>query len=281
MPVPRRLGEALARVAASGQRRSEPPPTRSPCRMWRWPRSPTPVVMGRRCWSARHRRLHEGLGLPTCGACARVGWVASSPSDGPSATPSAPPSPEGPPVPGLRPSMPPREPARPTRQPWSSSPGSWPSRPATPPGSASSCAASARIPVHGSTLSRSVAATATPLTPPTPSVGQLAHLDARHRAHAKDTGLGRFPSRGFAINAAWLAVVLLAADLTGWTQTILLADNSDLARAEPKTLRYRLPHVAARLTRGQCRLWLRIQAIWPPGSTRWPPPSRCLPAPQT
>ena len=43
--------------------------------------------------------------------------------------------------------------------------------------------------------------------------GQLAWLDARHRAHArvedrircgKDTGLGRFPSRQFAINAAWL-----------------------------------------------------------------------------
>jgi hypothetical protein len=42
-------------------------------------------------------------------------------------------------------------------------------------------------------------------------LGQLAHLDARHRAHArvedrircaKDTGLNRFPSREFAINAA-------------------------------------------------------------------------------
>lgn len=44
--------------------------------------------------------------------------------------------------------------------------------------------------------------------------GQLAFLDARHRAHArvedrirtgKDTGLGHFPSRDFTINAAWLA----------------------------------------------------------------------------
>jgi hypothetical protein len=42
-------------------------------------------------------------------------------------------------------------------------------------------------------------------------LGQLAHLDARHRAHArveerirtaKDTGLGHFPSRSFAINQA-------------------------------------------------------------------------------
>jgi len=100
--------------------------------------------------------------------------------------------------------------------------------------------------------------------------GQLAHLDARHRAHArvedrircaKDTGLARFPSRSFAINTAWLAVVMLAVDLIAWTQHLLL--RGDLARAEPKTLRYRLLHVAARLTRGQRRLWLRIQRSWP------------------
>jgi hypothetical protein len=101
-------------------------------------------------------------------------------------------------------------------------------------------------------------------------VGQLAHLDARHRAHArvedrirtaKDTGLDHFPSRSFAINLAWLVVVMLAVDLIAWTQHLLLHDN--LARAEPKALRYRLLHVAARLTRGQRRLWLRIQHTWP------------------
>ena len=100
--------------------------------------------------------------------------------------------------------------------------------------------------------------------------GQLAHLDARHRAHArvedrircaKDTGLGHFPSRSFAINQAWLTVVMLAVDLIAWTQHLLL--HGDLAKAEPKTLRYRLLHVAARLTRGQRRLWLRIQRTWP------------------
>ena len=45
------------------------------------------------------------------------------------------------------------------------------------------------------------------------TLGQLAFLEARHRAHArvedrirhaKDTGLGRFPSREYAINTAWL-----------------------------------------------------------------------------
>jgi hypothetical protein len=37
----------------------------------------------------------------------------------------------------------------------------------------------------------------------------------------------------------------------------------DLARSDPKTLCYRLLHVAARLTRGQRRLWVRIQQIRP------------------
>jgi hypothetical protein len=104
--------------------------------------------------------------------------------------------------------------------------------------------------------------------------GQLAHLDARHRAHArvedrircaKDTGLGRLPSRDFAINTAWLTAVMIAADLTTWTQTMLLHDTT-LAKAEPKTLRYRLLHVAGRLTRGQRRVWLRIDRHW-----RWAP----------
>jgi hypothetical protein len=71
-------------------------------------------------------------------------------------------------------------------------------------------------------------------------IGQLAHLEARHRAYtrvrdrigeAKDTGLGRFPSRTFAINAVWLELTLVAADLIAWTQTTLL--TGDLAKAEP------------------------------------------------
>jgi hypothetical protein len=66
------------------------------------------------------------------------------------------------------------------------------------------------------------------------SAGQLAWLDARHRSHArvedrirtgKDTGLGRFPSKLFAINQAWLACTLTAIDLLAWTQTILLHDD--------------------------------------------------------
>jgi Transposase DDE domain group 1 len=101
--------------------------------------------------------------------------------------------------------------------------------------------------------------------------GQHAWLDARHRSHArvedrirtgKDTGLGRFPSRSFAINQAWLACVLTAIDLIAWTQTILLHDDPALARAEPKALRYRLLHVAARLVRGGRKLRLKIDRTW-------------------
>ena len=101
--------------------------------------------------------------------------------------------------------------------------------------------------------------------------GQHAWLDARHRAHArvedrirtgKDTGLGRFPSKVFAINSAWLTCALMAIDLLAWAQSILLHDDPALARAEPKALRYRLLHVAARLVRGQRRLHLKIDRTW-------------------
>jgi len=55
---------------------------------------------------------------------------------------------------------------------------------------------------------------------------------------------------------------MIAVDLLAFAQTLLLHDTA-LARVEPKTLRYRLLHVAARLTRGQRRLWLRIDRHWP------------------
>jgi Transposase DDE domain group 1 len=86
-------------------------------------------------------------------------------------------------------------------------------------------------------------------------IGQLDLLEARHRAHArvedriraaKDTGLGRLPSREWAINSAWVQLAAIATDLIAWLQ--LLALDGDLARAEPKLLRFRMLHVAARLT---------------------------------
>jgi Transposase DDE domain group 1 len=120
-------------------------------------------------------------------------------------------------------------------------------------------------------------------------VGQLAFLDARHRAHArvedrirtgKDTGLGRFPSRQFSINAAWLTAVMLAVDLISWTQTMLLHDHPTLAKAEPKTLRYRLLHLAARLTRGARRFRLRLDQNWPWATALAAAFTRCTTLPQ-
>ena len=100
--------------------------------------------------------------------------------------------------------------------------------------------------------------------------GQLAFLEARHRAHAhvedrvkaiKQTGMGRFPSREFAINQVWLQLALTAADLIAWTQTILL--HGVLAKVEIKQLRYRLLHTAARIVRGQRKVRIRIDTSWP------------------
>ena len=121
------------------------------------------------------------------------------------------------------------------------------------------------------------------------AAGQLAFLDARHRAHArvedrircgKDTGLGRFPSRTFAINAAWLSAVMLAVDLIAWAQTMLLQEVAVLAKAEPKTLRYRLLHVAARLVRGGRRLRLRLDQTWPWATQLAAAFDRCAALPQ-
>ena len=100
--------------------------------------------------------------------------------------------------------------------------------------------------------------------------GQLGFLEARHRAHArvedrirvaKDTGLRRLPSREWAINQVWVQVAAIAADLTSWLQ--LLALDGDLAKAEPKLLRFRMLHVPARLVHSGRRRQLRLPAGWP------------------
>ena len=110
-----------------------------------------------------------------------------------------------------------------------------------------------------------VIATDTPL-----GDGPLTWIEARHRAHArvedrircgKDTGFGRFPSREYAINQAWLELALTGIDLTCWMRMLLL--DGELALAEPKKLRYRLLHVAARITRSARRTRLRIAEHWP------------------
>ncbi|SKF61671.1 putative transposase [Mycobacteroides abscessus subsp. abscessus] len=95
--------------------------------------------------------------------------------------------------------------------------------------------------------------------------GTLQFLEARHRAHArvedrirhaKDSGLGRFPSREFGINQTWLTLTMIAADLVAWLKMLVL--DGDLAKAETKALRYRLLHVPSRLVHGARRRRLRL-----------------------
>jgi len=100
---------------------------------------------------------------------------------------------------------------------------------------------------------------------------RIARLEQLHRARAacedrircgKDTGLANLPFRDFQPNAAWLELVLIGQDLLLWTQRLLLA-GTELARCEPKRLRYRLLHVAARLTRHARALVLHLPREWP------------------
>ena len=100
--------------------------------------------------------------------------------------------------------------------------------------------------------------------------GDIAHLEREHRGRArvedhirndKDTGLRNLPFKDFEHNRVWLELVRIAHDLLRWTQRLLL--TGELARCEPKRLRYRLMHVAARLAFHARTATLRIQSSWP------------------
>ena len=100
---------------------------------------------------------------------------------------------------------------------------------------------------------------------------RIGRLEQLHRARAacedrircgKQTGLRNLPFRDFQPNAAWLELVLIGQDLLCWTQRLLLA-GTELARCEPKRLRYRLLHVAGRLSRHARRLVLHLPRAWP------------------
>jgi len=69
------------------------------------------------------------------------------------------------------------------------------------------------------------------------------------------------PFKSFAANQTWLELVLGGADLLAWLRLGCLHGN--LARAEPKTLRYRLLHVAARVVHRARRVILRLPTHWP------------------
>ena len=99
---------------------------------------------------------------------------------------------------------------------------------------------------------------------------EIAVVECRHRQHAhvedrirddKDTGLQKFPFKAFALNEVWLEIVMLAHDLLVWTQALVL--TGDLAKAEPKRVRYQLLHVAGRLAFSGRRCKLHLQNTWP------------------
>ena len=98
----------------------------------------------------------------------------------------------------------------------------------------------------------------------------IAYLEALHRGRgraekricdAKDTGLANLPSATFAINTGWVHLVLIAQDLLAWTKLLCL--DGELARAEPKRLRYTLFHAAGIIVRSGRQHRLRIAAGWP------------------
>lgn len=80
-------------------------------------------------------------------------------------------------------------------------------------------------------------------------------------ATAKQTGLENLPFRDFHHNQVWLQLSLITQDLTAWTQHLAL--TGELATCEPKTVRYRLLHTAARLAFHARRATLRLQRGWP------------------
>ncbi|WP_407698325.1 transposase [Streptomyces marianii] len=101
---------------------------------------------------------------------------------------------------------------------------------------------------------------------------QIQLLDALHRHHAvvvdhvrtnKTMGLHNLPSKSWQVNEAWMLTANLAADLHAWFRLLTLHDNDELADAEPGTMRFRLYHLPARLSRHARRRWLRIESTWP------------------
>ncbi len=98
----------------------------------------------------------------------------------------------------------------------------------------------------------------------------IAVLEVRHRAHArvedrircaKDTGLAALPLDTFDRNQLWVQLVLIAQDLLTFMQALCL--DGELAIAEPRVLRHKLLHVAARVIRRGRQTHLKIQQDWP------------------
>ena len=100
---------------------------------------------------------------------------------------------------------------------------------------------------------------------------RIARLEQVHRQRAaiedsircaKASGLRNPPFRLFAMNDAWLELVLTGCDLVAWSRMLLL-QGTELATAEPKRLRYRLLHVAGRIASHARGVKLRMPRHWP------------------
>jgi hypothetical protein len=98
----------------------------------------------------------------------------------------------------------------------------------------------------------------------------IAALELRHRGHArvedrvrcwKACGLSNLPFDGFCANQAWVAVSLIAGALLAWSQ--MTCFDGALAKAEPKTMRYRVLHVAAVLAHRGRDLVIHLDESWP------------------
>jgi hypothetical protein len=98
----------------------------------------------------------------------------------------------------------------------------------------------------------------------------IAVVELRHRGRArvedsiragKDTGMRNLPHHAFEHNQTWLELSLIAQDLLTWTKLICL--TGELATAEPKRLRQRLLHTAAKLVRHGRRTRLKLDRDWP------------------
>ena len=101
--------------------------------------------------------------------------------------------------------------------------------------------------------------------------GEIDALELRHRRHArvedrirqaKAAGLRNLPCKEVAENHAWLECVLAAADLVCWSKLICFADAPELACCEIANFRYRILHMAARLTRSGRVTYLRLDRTW-------------------
>ena len=104
----------------------------------------------------------------------------------------------------------------------------------------------------------------------TDQTGDPAALELRQRQRGaaesvirdvKACGLANLPSNDVVNNELWAKLAAAAVNLLAWTRRLTLTGR--LARATPKTLRYKLFHTAARITNGR----LDLDLNWPGTTT--------------